>query len=479
MNLDQSGKQSNFANNMAAYDWVDQRGFLTNVYFSVTSKANPIGTGNNKVVTMFSKPILYPKGQYEVALVNLGLSPLARGERQPEVQPQAEVVEQVMETSEQYVAPSDPLFPDMTPSTVTDFRIIKEDQQLMKFMASIARKLLPLGFTLEYRIVSKQGGPAKLHVAILHANEDPGKFLRLPRDLATLMGFKRTDFYPGASLPEDEMFDSLYQNVPVGHEYKIEFVTPTYTQNVIQVGVRRRLTYPEFIVKRKTWQEFFPWLTTRLLEMGGLRIEFSFNEHNVCTMEIHSMLDDDGDDFSLPVKLMNVLGFEENTFKVGIFTAKQPINFEEFNKIELDDDLWFIARDMVPMKVFMTEPKNLELDSVIQTVNSALLAVEYSEPITFFYYKGTLGFKIENDDVTVTLPDVVNSYFGFPENKLFKSGMRVPLKSELVQQEDTEAEAKEGGTIAPTPSQDVQPIQVLVLSPLFQTNTMKISNYLC
>lgn len=235
-----------------AEQWLDQRGFLTNVYFSFSSKSNPPGVANSEIVSTFSRPILYPRGQYELALVSLKMVPAARL-----------VVNTVPEPEERQLGP---LFPDYTPPTTTEFNIIKEDQQALKFMANFTRALQENGYKVVYVIISNRGEALQIHIVIHHNNENPGTLLSLPTQLANLMGFKRPQFYPGTSLPEENMYDKIFQDIPVGTQFDIKYVTPTYKANILQVGVRRHLTYPVYNVKERTMAEFLEWLPGFLLK---------------------------------------------------------------------------------------------------------------------------------------------------------------------------------------------------------------------
>lgn len=183
----------------------------------------------------------------------------------------------------------------------------------------------------------------------------------------------------------------------------------------------------------------------------------------ICTMEVHSMLDDAGDSFSLPYQLAKFLGYELNQFEMGTHVASRASDEKAYKAIGGLEDLWFIMREIVPMQAFMDEPENMELDSVIENVNKALETIEYRETVSFYYYKGTLGFKLEADDVTVTLPDVVNLYFGFPVKQMFRSGVRMPLKKLLVPEEDRKHLFQDTNR---WPEPEVAPTQVLVLSSI-------------
>ena len=428
-----------------AHHWVDERGLLTNVYFSLSSKTNPRGVENTELVTTFSKPILYARGQYEAALVNLRFSPAKQVPKVIEI-----------EHDEPHVGP---LFPNKSAPTVTKYTPIKEDQQLLKFMANITRKMMENGYRIIYKITSNRGEPLRVHVVIQHDTSHPGMFLRFDPDLADLLGFKRTDFYPGVSLPEDIIYDKAFQAVPVGKTYDIQYVTPTYLGNILQVGVRRELTYPTYKVKEREFPEFLTWLSASSLREAGLRITFRLDAKNVCTMELHSFLDDDGDTISLPAQLAKAFSFDSNTFKPGVHVATRPVDDKVYNNIGLLEDLWFIKREIVPMQVYMNEPENLELDSVISSINEAMKTIHYFEPVIFKYYKGKLGFQIESDDVTVILPDAVNSYFGFPAQQMFRSGVQEAVKKSLIPEEDQKPDGY-------WPPPDVKPTEVLITSSL-------------
>ena len=230
------------------------------IHHTLSSQANPPGIPNNELVATLSHPMDFGHpGQYEVALTNLRFTldtpkPKDVIENTDEISKETPAEEEAMETTE---VPSQNLFPGYTEPTRKTIKIKKENDQILSFMSSINKALEIHGIKSGY-MITKEPPDVELHVTISHDLKEPNMHLYIPIELANLMGYNRTDFFIGKHLPEDLMSDKEFKKIPIGTEYEMQLVTPTYLLNAISITCGRFLKWIEILSDKKEAADFFP-----------------------------------------------------------------------------------------------------------------------------------------------------------------------------------------------------------------------------
>ena len=440
------------------------------VYYTLTSQANPPGIPNNELVATLPHPMDFGHhGQYEVALTSLRftLDPPKPKEVAKDVSQnvnQEDPIEQPMETSEKE---KEVLFPDYSLPKLQTIKVKKENTQILSFMSSINKALESHGVKLGYMITADPP-EVELHVTISHDLTEPHMHLCIPTELANLMGYRRTDFFIGKHLPEELMTDKEFQKIPVGTEYEMHLVTPTYLKNTVSSTCGRFLKWIEFLQSKMEPVDFFSWLSREILKQG-YTCNFNVTDPENCVIEVETPEQFADDYIQIPEKIITCLGFSSHVFKNGRHESKVGIDMETFKTIEPLDEFIFTFHVSGPNPKYMLEPASLELDDVIEQINSTIRPAfaHMIKPATFHYYKGSLVLDDIDYKVSVQLPELVNVYFGFDKDQIFTNGTSAAIKEELVKEEDRKHESEDDDDdIIPAPPPDVPARQVVVLSNL-------------
>ena len=445
------------------------------IHHTLTSQANPPGILNNELVSTLPHPMdLGHPGQYEVALTSLRFT-LEPPKPKEEVKVTAEIVNEIpakkSKTEEPVAKSTDKLFPDYSPPKIQKIVIKKTNNEILEFMGSINKQLESHGVKVGYMIVDTPPAETKLHVTISHDLTEKNMFLYIPSELANLMGFRKTDFYIGKHLPEGLMRGGEFEKVSVGSEYELLLVTPTYTKNTVAITCPRFFMLYLFVTNKSTPTEFFGSISAEILK-EGYTCNFDLTDPANCVIEVKTPEESPDDYIKLPDLLSSCLGFPMSKFTNGRHESKASLNMKAFDLI--GDEFAILFRVAQPNPKYMLEPPSLDLDDIIDQINTTISpALQHlTEEIKFSYYKGTLVFHDDDYDddekVTVQLPEVVNVFLGFDEDQVFTNGTAVPLKADLVQEEDRKHDTDDGYVpfIPPPTTPDVPAKQVLVLTNL-------------
>lgn len=98
----------------------------------------------------------------------------------------------------------------------------------------------------------------------------------------------------------------------------------------------------------------------------------------------------------------------------------------------------------------MEEPKVLDFDGVVETVNNTMAVWRYPRyEIRFKYQDGCLTVQDIPPTTTIQLPINVNKWFVFEDNAVFTNDKRLSLKPELIKEEEEEIVDEDTGGLAP------------------------------
>ena len=397
-----------------------------NLYVTLSSRNNPRGVDNSEIVTHFSQPLKLSREQYEVGLVSVCFTPEEKTKR-------------VRRSAEDNTKLPLKLFPNLIVPDVKDITIKKTNEELFRFMMEVndqSEKKEKFYFTA---LNTKAPPMGKVFFTLKNKATNVQEYLLFPSSFASAMGFpQRRIFPPGEYFANEIATTENLQAIASDAEFTLKRVTMNDGQNLISVTEEEETLYYFIPDEIKDRRQFFNSLTSFLLEKG-YRLGFDFDDDGYATLEVMSTSRRATDYIRMDDRLIKCLGFGSTKFHVGQHKSKAPFNEQEFQKLEPEEVFWFGMAVYTQSDIPMDEPQNLELDSVVKTLNNALASTRHdSSAISFGYDDGYLEVMTMPENATVTLPSLLSDYFGIDKTIKFTKGTRVPLVEELVEEEEQE-----------------------------------------
>lgn len=395
--------------------------------YRLTVHSDEVSAGN--FYAHLPKPLAFGNGFYEVALLRIQIYKINKNVPvKPEITglTQATKVPQLDKLFSDYKEPTTQFFQYLyqTKSNIADFCLHLSTQFKMK------------GFPV--RVRAEQVNDTEV-VARLHVEHwDVNKYIILDPFLSVVLGFTRRSFYlgtyMGASLLTAEALSLLNPTI----SYDNASVTFTSRDNVITLDNM----YEELIVlvkKRTEFQAFLNDCVAHFVELG-YELILALQPDNKVALKLDSVNSSD-EYIILPTNLSECFGFNgSGRFTVGTYMSARAYSDSVFKGFNADETFVVTAARYHTLLLPMREPSTSNFEAILMEINETFVRNNLDDLRPHFKIEdGKISVENLSDSSSCRLPKEVNSFFGLPEDAVFKQNTILAVGPEVNQAERIQA----------------------------------------
>ena len=252
-----------------------------NLLVTLTTRVDSNNSNGNDILTTLPRPLCFQPGRFDVGLISLRCSPAL---------PPTPAQSSNNGAAAQANLPADqhePLFPGLQKPVIVPKPAVKRSKDLLRFIADLNGPLRGTG--VEFSFMSYHGGIEALVTITVNAKLQESWF-RISANLARILGFNRTVFYPGRYYRSSLATQKLLDAFPLQHEFLMEIITPKDTQNYITFSEEiESIDAIRVTEKPDDYKEFFNWLSDKI-KKKGLRIKFVDEYNRPCKFQENTII---------------------------------------------------------------------------------------------------------------------------------------------------------------------------------------------
>ena len=422
------------------------------------SESNPASRkGDSDITLQLPNSIRFPAHSYEVALVSASYAakkPELEGEEYSVHEKRSRVTKKkrkrVLKLHER-VVPANALFPGYRPPekkrvTYQKGGIDNLMNVVMNFNSTVGK---PNNVEL---FVDLAGGNDRGVVRLEYKGGKQNKVLYLSKDLSNMLKLDRVNFPEGYCVGRDVVLPEDLKQFNLNVNLSFQMNNYTYTDDMIKYALPMQSLYVLNRVGSETYVNFFDRVVSKLRTMD-FEISFTFNATKHITMNVvgknpaHTK-----DQAIISSNLLELMGFEQDTFPIGSYTSNVPFNEEKFNQLASSTVMTMRLTTKEFLDLYMQEPKTTGVRDVISELNSTFQLQTKNQYFVQFYYIDGYIVLHEGDlpsDIEIELPPLVCKYFGITPGSKFSPGTKYETSADIIEDEEEEEFDDERGKVEP------------------------------
>ena len=263
----------------------------------------------------------------------------------------------------------------------------------------------------------------------------PSQYAIVPKIISNALGFRRRIFSNGTTHGENIIDKGALNQFTAKEKYTIKVVNFRDEVNVIKMNRVYTESYTVQYRGQSTNQFLQNVCDAVNVSPEDFKLDLSIVESGNVRVTVETK--DEQDQISFPDSIREVFGFtSQKVFKAGTFDSETDFDEDRLKSQPVYTRFIIEIFRLVEIPIPMHQVTDESYVSVLAGINSAFAECDFDEVRPeFLLVDGNIKATQIPDDVSITLPDAINSYFGLEGNATFTSTSSFGVKISLYKQE--------------------------------------------